>query len=150
MKKFKFSLDSVLSYKQQILDALQAEHAAILAWVREQEERIEQCWRDYRHCKEAYRLDMEQGLPVTDALMYQSRLRAMEREIQRETAKLEDLKKQEEAKRAEVVEAKKESTSIEKLKEKKIAAYRKEEAKSEERFIEDFVSMTRIVNRSNL
>ena len=31
MKKFKFSLDSVLSYKQQVLDALQGEHDDILA-----------------------------------------------------------------------------------------------------------------------
>ena len=38
MKKFKFSLDSVLSYKQQVLDALQGEHAALLAQVRAQEE----------------------------------------------------------------------------------------------------------------
>ena len=28
MKKFKFALDSVLSYKQQVLDALKGEHAA--------------------------------------------------------------------------------------------------------------------------
>ena len=41
MKKFKFSLDSVLSYKQQVLDALKGEHAAILMRVREQEERLE-------------------------------------------------------------------------------------------------------------
>ena len=38
MKKFKFALDTVLSYKQQVLDALQGEHAEILARVRNQEE----------------------------------------------------------------------------------------------------------------
>ena len=37
MKKFKFALDTVLSYKQQVLDALKGEHAAILTQVREQE-----------------------------------------------------------------------------------------------------------------
>ena len=37
MKKFKFSLDTVLSYKQQVLEALQGEHALALAAVREQE-----------------------------------------------------------------------------------------------------------------
>ena len=34
MKKFKFSLETVLEYKQQVLDSLQAEHGAILARVR--------------------------------------------------------------------------------------------------------------------
>ena len=45
MKKFKFALDSVLSYKQQVLDALKGEHAAILAQVREQEEAVEAAWQ---------------------------------------------------------------------------------------------------------
>lgn len=146
MKKFKFSLDSVLSYKQQILDALQGEHGAIVAQVRAKEDEIEHLWQNYRQCNAESQERMGQGLAVTDVLMYQSRLRAMEREIQRETLQLEALKKKEEAKRAEVVEAKKESTSIEKLKDKKLAAYRKVEAKGEEQFIEDFVSMTRVMS----
>ena len=37
MKKFRFSLETVLDYKQQVLSALQAEHGAILAQVRDQE-----------------------------------------------------------------------------------------------------------------
>ena len=38
MKKFQFGLDTVLDYKTQILESLQAEHGAILAQVRKQEE----------------------------------------------------------------------------------------------------------------
>ncbi len=144
MKRFKFSLESILSYKQQVLDALLAEHGEILARVRAKEEELEMRRSEYRRCSEEYRQKMETGLAVTDARMYQSRFRAMEREIRRETLALEELRRKEEAKRAEVVEAKKESVSIEKLREKKLEAYHKEEAKSEERFIEDFVSMTRL------
>lgn len=144
MEKFRFSLESVLSYKQQILDALQGEHGAILARVREQEALLERCWQVYRQCDREAQQRLAQGLAATDALLYQSKLRAMEREIQAETLRLEELKKQEEAKRAEVVEAKKESASIERLREKKLAAYRREEAKQEERFIEEFVSVTRL------
>ena len=36
MKKFRFSLETVLDYKNQALDALRAEHGAILAQVRTQ------------------------------------------------------------------------------------------------------------------
>ena len=119
MKKFKFSLDSVLSYKQQILDALKGEHAALLAEVRQQEELLERCWQTYRDYNEEYREKSRIGVQLTEALIYQTNLRAMEREIQQETLVLEEKRKKEEEKRAEVVEAKKESTSIEKLKEKK-------------------------------
>ena len=53
------------------------------------------------------------------------------------------LRKKEEAKRNEVVEAKKETSSIDKLKEKKLDAYNKEVQKEDERFIEEFVATKR-------
>ena len=143
MKKFKFSLDSVLSYKQQVLDALQGEHAVILARLREQEEMLEAVWRDYRSCDDEYRQRKTEGMTITDALMYQNGLRALEQEIQRETEKLEVLQKQEEKKRQEVVDAKIDTSSIEKLKEKKLDLYNKEVAKSEEVLIDEFVSSAR-------
>ena len=42
MKKFRFSLETVLDYKQQALDALQIEHGVILAQVRAQEKEIQE------------------------------------------------------------------------------------------------------------
>ena len=149
MKKFRFPLDTVLSYKQQVLDALRGEHAAILAEVHTQEEWVEHLWQEYRAYSEEYRQRSAEGLVMTEALMYQSGLRSIEREIQRETEKLDALRAKEEAKRAEVVEAKKETSSIEKLREKKLDAYHKEEAKSEEIFIEEFVSTMRVVSQAN-
>ena len=79
---------------------------------------------------------------------HQNGLRAAEQEIQRETRRLEELQAEEEKKREAVVEAKKDTSSIEKLKEKKLDAYRRAEAKSEETFIEEFVSTMR-VNAAN-
>ena len=148
MKKFKFSLDTVLSYKQQVLEALQGEHALALAAVRAQEELLEDLWQGYRDYNAEYRQRAEEGLPRTEALMYQNGLRAAEQEIQRETRRLEELQAEEEKKREAVVEAKKDTSSIEKLKEKKLDAYRRAEAKSEETFIEEFVSTMR-VNAAN-
>ena len=49
----------------------------------------------------------------------------------------------EEAKKNEVLEARKESMIIEKLKEINLEEYRKEEAKANETFIEEFVSNSR-------
>ena len=148
MKKFKFSLDTVLSYKQQVLEALQGEHALALAAVREQEALLENLWQQYRDYNAEYRRRAEEGLPLTEALMYQNGLRAAEQEIQRETQRLEELRAEEEKRREKVIEAKKDTSSIEKLREKKLDAYHKAEAKSEEAFIEEFVSTMR-VNAAN-
>ena len=148
MKKFKFSLDSVLSYKQQVLDALKGEHAAILAQVREQEEVLEAVWKAYRDCNEEYRQRKAEGITVTDAMLYQNGLRVLERDIQRETDKLEELRKQEEAKRQEVVDAKIDTSSIEKLKEHKLEDYYKAVQKDEEKLIDEFVSSARV--RANI
>lgn len=143
MKKFRFALDTVLSYKQQVLDALRGEHAVILAKVHAQEDAVEALEQRYRDYNGEYRQRAEEGLAITDALMYQSGLRAIEREIQQETRKLEALREAEEKKRGEVVEAKKETSSIEKLKEHKLEDYNKAVMKSDEQFIEEFVSSTR-------
>ena len=143
VKKFKFALDTVLSYKQQVLDALRGEHAAILAKVHAQEDVVGTLEQRYCDYNDEYRQRAEEGLPITDVLMYQSGLRAIEMEIQRETLRLEALREAEEKKREEVVEAKKETSSIEKLKERKLEDYNKAVLKSDEQFIEEFVSSTR-------
>ena len=143
MKKFKFSLDSVLSYKQQVLDALKGEHAAILAQIREQEAVLEAVWQEYRDCNEEFRQRKAEGMTITDAMLYQNGLRALERDIQRETEKLESLRKKEEKKRQEVVDAKIDTSSIEKLREHKLEDYNKAVQKAEENLIDEFVSSAR-------
>ena len=139
MKKFKFSLDSVLSYKQQVLDALKGEHAGILAQVRAQEGVLERAWQEYRECNEEYSQRKAEGMTITDALVYQNGLRVLERNIQRETDTLEELRRKEEKKRQEVVAAKIDTSSIEKLKEHKLEDYNKAVRKDEEKLIDEFV-----------
>ena len=139
MKKFKFSLETVLSYKDQILDSLKNEHAVILAQVHEQEEVLEATWRRYREYNEEFCREKTIGISAMDAMMYESALRAQEIEIQRQTKKLEELRLREENKRNEVVEAKKETSSLEKLREHKLDSYNKAVQKSEEQRIEEYV-----------
>lgn len=143
MKKFKFSLNIVLDYKQQVLDALMGEHGVILARVREQEQVLEAAQNRYRDYNLEYRERKAEGMTISDAMGYQTGLRVLEREIQRETEKLEELRRQEEKKREQVVEAKKETSSLEKLKDKKLDSYQKALQKSEEAFIDEFVSASR-------
>ena len=77
--------------------------------------------------------------------MYQSALRAAELEIQRETKHLEELEAEAEKRREAMVEAKKETSSIEKLREKKLENYNKAIQKSEEAIIDEFVTTKRIM-----
>lgn len=142
MKKFRFSLETVLDYKQQALDAIRAEHGAILARVRAQEEVVDGLEGEHRQVDGEFSQRKLEGLTILDALNYEQYLRALEREIQAARQKLEHLRQQEEKKRAQVVEARKETATIEKLKEHKLEDYRKAAQKAEELQIEEFVSTT--------
>ena len=143
MKKFRFSLETVLDYKNQALDALRAEHGAILAQVRAQERVIADLEAEHREADEDFTQRKLEGINVLDALSFEQYLRALERKLQVEYYKLEELRRREERKRDQVVEARKETATIEKLKEHKLEDYRKAEQKEEEQRIEEFVSTTR-------
>ena len=41
MKRFKYSLENVLHYKEQILDSIKAEHGTLLAQIRKKEREIQ-------------------------------------------------------------------------------------------------------------
>ncbi|MCI8321979.1 MAG: flagellar export protein FliJ [Dorea sp.] len=148
MKKFSFSLDKVLDYKQQLLESVQAEHAAALSELHQQENVVQEAWNSYRIYNEEFCESKKNGLMIAEALFYERRLRAMEARIQEETERLKQLQKVEEQKRNAVIEVKKETASLEKLKEKKLNLYQKAVQKSEETFIEEFVSNSRASNCS--
>ena len=86
------------------------------------------------------RLEYYNGLVVTETTI---------KEGKAERAKLSKLREAVEAKRKEVVEAKQETAAIEKLKEKKVRDYQKALEKSEEAFIEEFVSTSRVRAAAN-
>lgn len=146
MKKFQFSLETVLEYKQQVLENLQTEHGAILARIRRQEERIERMEADYRALSGEFNQRKAEGTTILEAMKYEQYLRSSERQLDEAYKRLRSLQRQEEKKRSEVVEAKKETSSIEKLKEKKLESYNKAVLKSEEAFIDEFVTTKRVMD----
>ena len=135
MKKFRFSLDTVLDYKQQVLDSLRAEHGAILTQVREQERVVDGLEEEYRQEDGEFTRRKLEGITILEAMSYEQHLRALERAIQTEQRKLDALRIQ--------VEARKETATIEKLREHKLEDYRKAEQKAEEQRIEEFVTTAR-------
>lgn len=82
MKKFRFSLETVLDYKQQVLATLQTEHGAILAQIRAQEQHIEELEAAYRHLDHEFTRRKLAGIAILDAMKYEQYLRSSERQIQ--------------------------------------------------------------------
>ncbi len=140
MKKFSFSLDTVLDYKGQVLESKQNEHGRALAAQTQQEKLITTLRSEYLSYKEELNEKRKQGLTVIEAISYESYMNHLDSMIRIENEKLEDLKEYQEQKRGEVVEAKKETSTIEKLKDKKKKEYDKIFLKKDELFIEEFVS----------
>ena len=118
MKKFQFSLDTVLDYKQQVLDGIQNEYSALLLQVRRQEERLHREQQNYIELNQEFRQATSQGITVAAALN--------------------------EEKRKQLVVARQDTSSLEKLKEKKKEAYVKLVQKMEEQFIDELVSASRL------
>lgn len=149
MKKFFFALDTVLRYKEQALDSLKAEHARILARVRECELAIDELEFQHRQCTIEFQQSKAAGMMINEIRTYENYLESLQIKIRRKQELLARLQEQEEAKRQEVVEAKKETSSLDKLKEHKQTEYDKEVQKQEERFIEEFVTTRDAMARLN-
>ena len=75
MKRFQFSLNTVLSYKQQVLEELQNEHGQLLYQVRQQELVLQAAEERYRGLNLEFRQAETEGLTIAEALRYESGLR---------------------------------------------------------------------------
>ena len=102
MKRFQFSLNTVLSYKQQVLEELQNEHGQLLYQVRQQELVLQAAEERYRGLNLEFRQAETEGLTIAEALRYESGLRFLEDEIQREAKRLREYEAAAEEKRRQV------------------------------------------------
>ena len=140
MKKFKFSLETVLNYKEQNENNLRAEHAAALQQVIRQEEVIEELRQKARQTREEINEKRSGGFNVLQMQTFERYLNYLKGEIKKELRTLDILRRKEEERRAALNEARTESKCIGKLKEKRLSEYKKLEAKQEELNIEEFIS----------
>lgn len=143
MKKFRFGLDSVLSYRQQVLEGRQNEYGKAMRRVQEQRMRLEAVQQRYQETNQQFREEAAAGISIADAMGFEAGLRALEREIARETKALRDLEAEAEKRRIQMLQAHQDAAMLEKLKEKKQEDYRKAEQKQDELFIDELVSAVR-------
>ena len=140
MKRFRFSLETVKVYKEQLLENLKTEYSACMALVKAKEADIAKLEDEKTRFQQDWNEKAAKGLSVRDHQQYQQYLDRLHRQIQMERQRLAELARRAEEKREEVVEMNKETATLEKLKEKKKEEYDRAEAKDHEQFIEEFVS----------
>ncbi len=148
MKKFRYSLETVMQYKEQILDRLKEEYAARMLLVQNKRDEIEKLKRDRESYEDEFQEVKRQGSSIERIMIYVTVIERMGERIEEEKKNLLKLEQSAEEKKAEVIEANIDYNKFEKLKERKLEQYHFEEQKEQENFIEEFVSFADRVNAS--
>ena len=87
MKKFNFTLGTVLNYKNQVLDSLKNEHAKILARINEQEKVIHNLEEEYKKCNNDFNQKKMEGITIIESIGFEAYLRKLEVSIKQEEKK---------------------------------------------------------------
>ena len=143
MRRFHFQLEKVLDYKSQILDNLVGEEAAIMAKIREKEEILAGLDKEYEDCCKILNEKQKIGMDAMSMHIYENYLDTLGFRIRNARQDLELLQRQEEIKRQQLLEVKKESTSLEKLKGRRLEEYQIGFQKQMEKEIEEYISNNR-------
>ena len=144
MKQFRFQLEPVLDYKTQALDALQVELNTAQALVAAQERQVDEARKRLTEYDADYSQRKQDGMTIIEAMECESCRVVLQRRLRQELDKLRRLEKQAEDKRNEVVEARKETHSLEKLKEIRKKEYHTALAKAEEKQMDDLTAARRV------
>ena len=121
---------------------LKSEHAVIIQSVNRKQEEIQGLHQELNGIESEFDRTKEAGATIQNYRLFDMCIGRMEEIIDEEKERLKVLRKQEEAKKQEVITAKVDTSKFEKLKDRKFKEYQKEAAKADETFIEEFVSNT--------
>ena len=144
MKKYSFRLEPVLKYKNDKLEIIKNEHAKIINKMVKQEEKIEGMEKGRSQFEISFNQKKSSGITPFEAINYENYLEHQTYMIKQEYGVLNGIKAEEAEKKEELLEAKKEVLTIEKLKEISMEQYRQAVNKENELFIEEFVSNSRV------
>ena len=132
-----------MDFKLQNLDALLVELNTLQAQVVAQEKVVD----EMRETIAAFDAECAQkrmeGMTILEAIENENSRRVLEQRLQREVEKLNHAKLVAEEKREEVVEARKETHSLERLKTIRQGEYDKAAQKAEEKFLDDLTAARR-------
>lgn len=140
MKMFNFPLEKVLNFKNQVLDNLQNELAVIQLQLNEVEKILKDLNDKYRLTSDGLLIAYKGDITAKDIHSYKIFLNEIDKQIRLYEQKKEAVKAQFSKKQNEIVNAKIEVSTFEKLKEKQFSQYTLSEKKEQELFIEEFVN----------
>ncbi|MEG0978675.1 MAG: flagellar FliJ family protein [Oscillospiraceae bacterium] len=140
MKKFVFSLEKVLSVKQQMLDVKKNEILQLKVKVKEIEQEEEDIKLEFHEYDKQMRTELESGTSPQKVMTYKvyfNSLMRREKELAKEKERVKQVINE---KQQELVVLKSEISGLEKLEEKQKDEYDKSLKKSQERDIEEYVN----------
>lgn len=142
MKKFTFSLESVLNYKKELLEMLRNEMAQIRLKIRGAEEEIAALKREAAELNRALALRLEAGMEPCSFAVYKRYFEELDRRGAALEARRAVLQREAAAKQDEIVRMNGDISGLEKLRGKYLGAYQAQDRKEQEQFVEEFVSRT--------
>lgn len=149
MKKFRFTLEKVYEYKQQVLDVLKNEYATLTAEINKLNTSIAELEEQYKATNAELKEKLTcGGIRPNDISVFKTYLARLNAQIIQLCLRKKRLEEMREQKRNEILAANKEIMSLENLKSKQLENYKKAELKKQEIFIEEFVSSARVVKSS--
>ena len=139
MKRFQYSLETVLHYKNQVLDNLKTEHAVAMDRVNRKQEEIDGLEGRLSQFQQGFDDTMQQGASIETLRLYDICIDGARKQIDGEKERLRLLQKKEKEKKEQVLTAKVDTSRDEKLRERRLEEYHKEVQKEEETFAEEFI-----------
>ena len=143
MKRFHFQLEPVLSYKQQRLDLLMNELSEAQMIVAAQERVRDEAIAKLAAYDAEFAEKRATGFTNLEAVEYEAGQQVLEQRLQREERLLAQRRRELDAKRQQVVEARQETHTIERLKEIRRGEYDTAVAKAEEKALDDLTAARR-------
>ena len=143
MKKFTFSLEKVLSFKQQILNVKLNELALFQMQLSELEKEIDDLNNKFIDTNRKMVEEMQIGLNSNDISIYKTYFNTLNQKIQKYIEDKRQLLEVIAQKRADIVLANSEISGLEKLRDKQLDEYLKNKQKSDELAMDEYVNQVR-------
>ena len=139
MKKFKFSLDKLLNYKEQILDKEKNELSALRHKKQSAEEELSEVKNHLKVSNQNYIEKSQAGMSAQDMVVSKRYLNSLTDRIFQLEKIIEIYEEKIQKQLLVVIEATKEVNTIQKLEEKQLEEYNTAVRKADENFIQEFV-----------
>jgi len=147
MKKFSFSLQKILEIKGQVLDNLKIEMGNLNRELSTVEQQIKNLKTEFKQLNDEFVEKCAVSVSVGEMTYYKMYMDNVLKQTDKKEEEKNIILKKIEAKRHEIINANMEISSLEKLKENELEKYKKAFMKSEEIFIDEFVSNKSILNK---